>query len=119
MTGFARVNNTIKIGENDYSWYWELKSVNGKSLEIKSKVPFWLDAICTTLKNQASEFVSRGNLYACLDISTQNQEPKIKINEQLLQQLANQANILYQQNPNLWQKPNPAELLNVRGVVEL
>ena len=119
MTGFARVNNTIKIGENDYSWYWELKSVNGKSLEIKSKVPFWLDAICTTLKNQASEFVSRGNLYACLDISTQNQEPKIKINEQLLQQLANQATILYQQNPNLWQKPNPAELLNVRGVVEL
>ena len=119
MTGFARVNGNVQVGGADYSWYWELKSVNGKSLEVKTKLPFWLEALSLSLKNKVAECLCRGNVYACLDISVQNQEPKIKINEQLLQQLAEQALVLYQRNPNEWQKPNPAELLNIRGVVEI
>ncbi|MBQ8436536.1 MAG: YicC family protein [Alphaproteobacteria bacterium] len=119
MTGFARVTGNARIGEIDYSWFWELKSVNGKSLEVKTKLPFWLDAIALTLKNKTAEYLSRGNVYACLDVLVQNEEPKVKINEQLLQQLAEQALKLYQQNPDRWQKPNPAELLNIRGVVEV
>lgn len=119
MTGFARVNDNAQIGDVDCSWFWELKSVNGKALEVKTKLPYWLEAISLTLKNKSAELLSRGNVYAGLDISVQNQEPKLKINEQLLQQLANQALSLYQQNPEKWQKPNPAELLNIRGVVEV
>lgn len=119
MTGFARVNANTQIDEVDCSWFWELKSVNGKSLEVKTKLPYWLEAISLVLKNKSAELLSRGNVYACLDICVQNQEPKLKINEQLLQQLANQALTLYQQNPEKWQKPNPAELLNIRGVVEV
>ena len=119
MTGFARVDGNAKIGDIDYFWFWELKSVNGKSLEFKSKIPTWLEIIGSGLKNKAMEFLGRGNVYANLDISAQNQEPKIKINEQLLQQLVTQSLSLYQQNPDNWQKPNPAELLNVRGVVEV
>ena len=119
MTGFARVTGNARIGEIDYSWFWELKSVNGKSLEVKTKLQFWLYAIALTLKNKTAEYLSRGNVYACLDVLVQNEEPKVKINEQLLQQLAEQALKLYQQNPDRWQKPNPAELLNIRGVVEV
>ena len=119
MTGFARVNGNTQIDEIDCSWFWELKSVNGKSLEIKTKLPYWLEAISPVLKNKSAEFLSRGNVYACLDISIQNQEPKLKINELLLQQLASQVLALYQNNPEKWQKPNPAELLNIRGVVEV
>ena len=119
MTGFARVNGNVTLGGIDYSWFWELKSVNGKSLEVKTKLPFWLEAINPTLKNKAVNFLSRGNVYACLDIAVQNQEPKVKINNELLQQLAKQALNLYLQNSEVWQKPNPAELLNIRGVVEV
>ncbi len=119
MTGFARVNGSVQIEGIDYSWFWELKSVNGKSLEVKTKLPFWLDAMTLTLKNKTAEYLSRGNIYACLDILVQNQEPKVKVNELLLQQLSVQALKMYQQNPNEWQKPNPAELLNIRGVVEV
>lgn len=119
MTGFARVNDSIQISGIDYSWFWELKSVNGKSLEVKTKLPYWLDTIALTLKNKTAEYLSRGNIYACLDILIQNQEPKVKVNESLLQQLANQALEIYRQNPSEWQKPNPADMLNIRGVVEV
>jgi len=119
MTGFARVNDSVQISGIDYSWFWELKSVNGKSLEVKTKLPYWLDAIALTLKNKTAEYLSRGNIYACLDILIQNQEPKVKVNESLLQQLANQALEIYRQNPSEWQKPNPADMLNIRGVVEV
>ena len=119
MTGFARTGGTFRVRETDYSWFWEVKSVNGKYLEVKTKLPVWLDAMSQAVKNLAAEYLSRGNVYASLEITASNSEPELKINEQLLQKITHQALAMYQQNPELMQKPNPAELLNIRGVSEL
>lgn len=119
MTGFARTGGTFRVRETDYSWFWEVKSVNGKYLEVKTKLPVWLDAMSQAVKNLTAEYLSRGNVYASLEITASNSEPELKINEQLLQKITHQALAMYQQNPELMQKPNPAELLNIRGVSEL
>ena len=119
MTGFARVNGAFRVKETDYTWFWELKSVNGKSLELKTKLPMWLDGMSQSVKNLAAEYLTRGNVYAVLDIVASNSEPELKINEQLLAKITSQILQLYQDNQNLMQKPNPAEILNIRGVVEI
>ena len=119
MTGFARTGGTFRIRETDYSWFWEVKSVNGKYLEVKTKLPVWLDGMSQSVKNLAGEYLSRGNVYASLEITASNSEPELKINEQLLQKIIRQAVMMYQENPELMQKPNPAELLGIRGVAEL
>lgn len=119
MTGFARENGTTEIDGVVCSWFWELKSVNGKSLEVKTKIPFWLDAVSVPAKIKISQELNRGNVYACLEVETQNLEPKLKINEVLLQQLSMQAIDLYKKNSDYMQKPNPADILSVKGVVEL
>ena len=63
MTGFARTGGTFRIRETDYSWFWEVKSVNGKYLEVKTKLPVWLDGMSQSVKNLAGEYLSRGNVY--------------------------------------------------------
>lgn len=119
MTGFARVSVTAKVSDLDYSWFWEIKSVNGKSLEVKTKLPLWLDGMSQAVKNQAGEFLTRGNVYASLEINSSNNEPELKINEGLLQKATQQAIKLYEMYPDKLQKPNVSDLFNIRGVTEV
>ena len=46
MTGFARVEGA----ESDFSWVWELKSVNARSLDIKLRLPAGIECMETKLK---------------------------------------------------------------------
>ena len=39
MTGFGRSNNSFE----NYSWVWELKSVNGKGLDLRTRIPQGFD----------------------------------------------------------------------------
>ena len=41
MTGFARVEGTC----GRYRWAWELRSVNGKGLDLRLRVPDWIDGL--------------------------------------------------------------------------
>lgn len=77
MTGFARTGGTFRIRETDYSWFWEVKSVNGKYLEVKTKLPVWLDGMSQSVKYLAGEYLSRGNVYASLEITASNSEPEL------------------------------------------
>ena len=50
MTGFARKNSNYSAGKIMYSWVWEIKSVNGKSLDVKAKLPANLESLTLLLK---------------------------------------------------------------------
>lgn len=119
MTGFARVNGVFSREGIDYSWFWEIKSVNGKSLELKAKLPLWLEGLSQPLKSLAGEYLNRGNIYGALEIASTGSEPQLKINEILLQKLTNEAVKLYQSYPGLILQPSASDLLNIRGVTEI
>src|SRR5439155_624069 len=58
MTGFARAE-----GEADgISWIWELKSVNGRSLELRLRLPPGFEPIEPQLRAAVSQRCRRGNL---------------------------------------------------------
>ena len=79
MTGFARINGCLSIAEETFSWSWELKSVNGKNLDIKYRLPNGYDDISISTKAIASEIINRGNITATLEITNDNKAKKIKI----------------------------------------
>jgi uncharacterized protein (TIGR00255 family) len=112
MTGFARATGA----DNGLSWQWELRSVNGKSLEVRLRLPPGYEHLESNVRTLISGAVKRGNIQAALSIDATTHEADVTINEALLAQLVARAKKLQQE---LGSPPLQAEaLLALRGVVE-
>jgi len=66
MTGFSRSEGTT--GRN--RWVWELRSVNGKGLDLRSRLPNGLEHLEGFIKKTATEHFTRGNLQISLTVAT-------------------------------------------------
>jgi uncharacterized protein (TIGR00255 family) len=64
MTGFARSQG--EAGAT--SWIWELRSVNGRGLDIKLRLPAGLDALEPAMRDAAAKLLKRGNVSGTLTI---------------------------------------------------
>ncbi len=117
MTGFASQQGTTQLKSGAFDWSWEIKSVNGKSLDLKFKLPWGYESWGAGLKNAAAEFLSRGNVSACLEIKRQN-TLDFTINKELLDKLAEESLRVYEAFGGRLEKPTVSELMNVRGVVD-
>ncbi|HWT10579.1 MAG TPA: YicC/YloC family endoribonuclease, partial [Roseomonas sp.] len=65
MTGFAREGGTLADGS---SFLWELRSVNGRGLDVRLRLPNGFDAIETPLKEATARLLKRGNVSATLTV---------------------------------------------------
>ena len=119
MTGFARKTDEAVLGNIKFDWFFELKSVNGKSLDVKTKLPSFLDSLSMPLKSIAGKYFSRGNIGVYLDLSSASDEGGVKINDVLLERLSVKAIELYESFGDKILKPSAAEILSLRGVIEL
>jgi uncharacterized protein (TIGR00255 family) len=112
MTGFARATGA----DHGLSWQWELRSVNGKSLEVRLRLPPGYEHLESNVRTLISGAVKRGNIQAALSVDATTHEASVTINEVLLAQLVARAKKLQQE---LGSPPLQAEsLLALRGVVE-
>ena len=64
MTGFARTDGAVP----GLSWAWELRSVNGRSLDVRLRLPPGLEALDPALREEAARTLRRGNVSATLTI---------------------------------------------------
>jgi uncharacterized protein (TIGR00255 family) len=64
MTGFARSQGEI----SGISWVWELRSVNGRGLDVKLRLPAGLDSLEPALRDAAAKALKRGNVSGTLTI---------------------------------------------------
>ncbi|WP_371224155.1 YicC/YloC family endoribonuclease [Roseovarius sp. 2305UL8-3] len=67
MTAFASGQGQFEI----YSWAWELRSVNGKGLDLRLRVPDWIDGLETALRTRLGKAMARGNVTLNLRLSTE------------------------------------------------
>lgn len=118
MTGFARISGELQTEINAVSWVFEIKSVNGKALDIKTKLPAAYDDLSFELKKIAAQYLQRGSISINLEVNRTSKNAEVQINEALLQTLVAQAKVLCQRNPDLVAKPSAGELLRFPGVVE-
>ncbi len=83
MTGFARVG-----GEYDNChWTWELRSVNGKTLDIRLRLPHDLTAIEMSARKLVSANFARGNIQLGLTLQSADDDMQYEVNEILLNRL--------------------------------
>jgi len=118
MTGFVRQDGLFQAENTRFSFVIEIKSVNAKGLEIKTKLPQGFDEIEYELKTKISQFFTRGTFNVLLNLKTESGKADATVNTALLEVLQNKAVEIYTGNPDVFAKPSPAELLKVGGVVE-
>jgi uncharacterized protein (TIGR00255 family) len=113
MTGFARA-----AGEHDGTAIaWELRSVNGKGLEVRLRLPSGHDRLEPAVRQQVQRRFTRGNLQATLSISTGGRLVQPVVNDAFLRDLAGLAKRLEDQYGC---QPATADgLLALRGVLEV
>lgn len=112
MTGFARTE-----GQHDgLGWAWELKSVNGRGLDIRTRVPQGFESLEPLARQKLGEALKRGNVNVSLIVERRSGEAGIRINRAVLDQvLALQAELAGRVDTA---PPRLESLLAVRGVVE-
>ncbi|MBB4955873.1 uncharacterized protein (TIGR00255 family) [Agrobacterium vitis] len=80
MTGFAR--NEGSYGR--YRWAWELRSVNGKGLDIRLRLPQGMEGLESEIKAVIGQHLSRGNLQVALSLSVSDNRMEAVVNEDAL-----------------------------------
>ena len=75
MTGFARTSGQL----SRWNFTWELKSVNGKGLEVRFRTPPGYDVLEQAARERAKAIFSRGNIQASLTMAKDQSEVVIAI----------------------------------------
>jgi len=68
MTGFARAQGEVLAGLGAIPWAWELRSVNGRGLDVKLRLAGGLDALEPALREAAGKALKRGNVSGTLTV---------------------------------------------------
>ncbi|MEX1234750.1 MAG: YicC/YloC family endoribonuclease [Roseovarius sp.] len=117
MTAFA----TGRGAAPGHTWTWELRSVNGKGLDLRLRVPDWIAGLEAGLRARLSELVSRGNVTLGLRVQSAEAGGRMAINAaQLEAALDAMAEVEAQAMARgLSLAPaRPGDILAVRGVLE-
>ena len=112
MTGFARAEGD-RLG---IAWVWELKSVNGKSLDVRLRLAPGFDSLEPQLRAAVAGRFRRGNFSASLTVS-RTAPAAVRVNRETLAQLVSLMNELAGEIEAA--PPRIDGLLALRGVVEM
>jgi uncharacterized protein (TIGR00255 family) len=113
MTGFSRSS----AQHGTYSWTWEVRSVNGKGLDVRCRIPSGFDALDLPTRNAVSKKFKRGNISVSLNISHSQEHAGYKVNHELLKQLVEVMQQVEADVPGV-AKPSVDGLMGLRGVIE-
>lgn len=80
MTGFARSDGS----HDGQRWTWELRSVNGKGLDVRLRLPPGLDRLEVAARKRIGESLTRGNVQVSLTVTREGGATTLRINEQVL-----------------------------------
>src|ERR1700758_5471876 len=80
MTGFARGHGV----SGPYAWTWEIKSVNGKGLDVRLRTPAGWDAVELPARARAAQTLSRGSVQANLTVERSGAAPTVRVNAPVL-----------------------------------
>jgi uncharacterized protein (TIGR00255 family) len=112
MTGFARAEGEV----DGRRWTWELRSVNGRGLEMRFRLPAGLEQVEPALRKAVGEFLARGSLNATLIVERAAGGPTLKINEAALDEALRMIEMIRTRIDCA--APRAEGVLNIRGVVE-
>lgn len=113
MTGFARLDGAWQ----EYRWVWEVKSVNGKGLDVRMRLPQGLESLDIPARAMMAEHLTRGNVNCVLTFDRVNPNAGVYVNNEVLDSLVDAAKAAAKRHG--LKKPRIEELLELRGVIEV
>jgi uncharacterized protein (TIGR00255 family) len=111
MTGFARAEGSAEA----VGWVWELKSVNGRGLDLRLRLPPGYDSLEPALREAAGKVLKRGNVTATLALKREDQ-PRLGADPAALDQALSLALALHRRIPGS-APPRAEALLALPGVL--
>ncbi len=113
MTGFARQDGA---GEG-LAWVWEARSVNGRGLDIRLRLPPGFDALDGAVREAVTKRISRGNITINLTTERQNGTGAVRLNEGVLRDILKASDRVVEMTGGV--RPDTATLLTMKGVLEI
>jgi uncharacterized protein (TIGR00255 family) len=111
MTGYARAQGA----DERRRWVWEARSVNGRNLEVRCRVPQGFERLENPARAAVGARLKRGNVSLSLVIASERQAKPLRINRALLAELG----VLVEEVRKAGAAAPTADgLLRVRGVIE-
>ena len=113
MTGFARAS-----GEHQgLFWQWEIKSVNGKALDVRLRMPQGFEALEAPVRAALATAFKRGNLQVSLSLSGEIARETVRLNQDILDRLVAAGEALRERIGG--EALRADVLLSIKGVVEV
>ena len=112
MTGFGRA----KGARAPYAWAWEAKSVNGRSLEVRCRLPNGFDALEMHIRKTAQDKFKRGNINVTLNLTREASATTVRVNREALDSILRELKTLSKEVDA--EAPSLDGLLALKGVIE-
>ncbi len=116
MTGFC-----ARTGASDgYGWSWDIRSVNAKGLDIRTRMPDWANALDVELRKILKSKLSRGNVSVSLRVVADDSADTQSIDETQVDKMLAAIQLIETRAADMGQGLAPskaADLLSVRGVL--
>ncbi|MFC0407978.1 YicC/YloC family endoribonuclease [Roseomonas elaeocarpi] len=114
MTGFSRVDGVFADGSR---FTWELRSVNGRGLDLRLKLPPGLESLDAALRDRAGQQFFRGNIGAGLTVKREDRRPRLVPDPEALEQALRLVLDLSARIPGA-SPPTAASILALPGVLQ-
>lgn len=111
MTGFARSEGAVA----DRRWVWEVRSVNGRGLDVKARLPSGFESLEQAVREGAGRRFRRGSIQAGLSVSRDASSAPVRIDTAFLERLLAETEPFVR--AGRVEPPRLDGLLQVRGVL--
>lgn len=117
MTGFATCSGQL----DGYSWTWEIRAVNGRGLDLRIRVPEWIEGLEVAARKAAQGAAERGNITLNCKVTRQDNGAGFTVDEARLHDVLSALKQIAQAAADHGldtTPPSTAEILAYRGVVD-
>lgn len=117
MTGFASASGE----DGTFSWSWDVRSVNARGLDLRLRMPDWIEGLEEAARGAIKAQVARGSVTLSLRVARRDDIARVALSPEglaqalgLLEEISTKA-----QAKGLQTAPvAPSDIANMRGVVE-
>jgi uncharacterized protein (TIGR00255 family) len=113
MTGYAREQGQA----GDVSWVWEIKSLNGRGLEMRTRLPTGFDRLDLPAREQVQKRITRGNIALTLSLKQSTTAKRPEVDEGVLAHYAELASRWHSKLPG-FAPPSIDGMLALKGVID-
>ncbi len=113
MTGFSRLEG--QLGE--CQWTWEMRSVNGRGLDIRFRLPYGFEELELRLRKILPTYIKRGTVNISLDLREAENTSRLFLNRRTFDDVISMIEEMKKSDVD-FAAPRPEGILSIRGVVE-